>query len=303
MSNNRNFHASKEEPRSGKCDSTGFKTHWERFVTIIQQRVLSVEYVRQIFSSFAASLKMRAQWNIYHYYNDNNIIHIISLITRCIFATCTFATCTFATCIFTTCFFTTCIFPTCIFTTCIFATCNFTTCIFTICIFSTCFFTTCIFATSIFTTSIFTTSIFTTCIFTTCIFTTCILTTSIFTTCIFTTCIFTTCIFTTSIFTTSIFATCIFTTYIFTTCILTILANADRSEMRISSLTVRSYNRWFRKNGYWTFQNKCKLIFWYYLYFAFTAPVYTYITLRYDAAFTLGCFLSIPWKHNHGDAQ
>ena len=41
MSNNRNFHASKEEPRSGKFDSTGFKTHSERFVTLIQQRVLS----------------------------------------------------------------------------------------------------------------------------------------------------------------------------------------------------------------------------------------------------------------------
>ena len=41
MSNNRNFHASKEEPRSGKFDGTGFKTHGERFVTIIQQRVLS----------------------------------------------------------------------------------------------------------------------------------------------------------------------------------------------------------------------------------------------------------------------
>ena len=41
MSNNRNFHASKEEPRSGKVDGTGFKIQRERFVTIIQQRVLS----------------------------------------------------------------------------------------------------------------------------------------------------------------------------------------------------------------------------------------------------------------------
>ena len=41
MSNNRNLHASKEEPRSSKFDGTGFITHGERFVTIIQQRVLS----------------------------------------------------------------------------------------------------------------------------------------------------------------------------------------------------------------------------------------------------------------------
>ena len=49
MSNNRNIHASKEEPRSGKFDGTGFKTHRERFVPLYNKES-SVEYVCQMFS-------------------------------------------------------------------------------------------------------------------------------------------------------------------------------------------------------------------------------------------------------------
>ena len=50
MSNNRNFHASKEEPRSGKFDGTGFKTHIT--ITVTFCIVYSIFNIFQSFVNF-----------------------------------------------------------------------------------------------------------------------------------------------------------------------------------------------------------------------------------------------------------
>ena len=45
MSNNRIFLGSKEEPRSGKFDGTGFKKHIEKDLLPLYNKEWSVEYV------------------------------------------------------------------------------------------------------------------------------------------------------------------------------------------------------------------------------------------------------------------
>ena len=63
MSNNRNFHASKEEPRSGKFDGTGLK-HMEKDLLPIYNKECSVEYVWQMFSSCYIADDKRAMKHI-----------------------------------------------------------------------------------------------------------------------------------------------------------------------------------------------------------------------------------------------
>ena len=65
MSNNRNFHASNEEPRSGKFDGTGFK-HMEKDLLPLYNKECSIEYVWQMFSSCCIAEDESAIKRLYH---------------------------------------------------------------------------------------------------------------------------------------------------------------------------------------------------------------------------------------------